>query len=278
MSNKNFHLEENEILSGDDEKICELLANLKRVDAPKNFDFGLKARIAESKTQDFSKPRLFPVLCYIAPLGLAIIVLAVFVVNGLYSFDNDSVAKVDENLDKPTVENVSLPNNSQPERFVATGNSKTEDLENPGGNLNLLYKDKKEINPFSKSSQLAASTRKPKNVLPKVEDDGVGSKDSTSTSPPILVPQEFSSNNSFQVKDVLSIIGIEASFSDKKWKVESVVANSLAGKGGVKVNDIIEAIDGNSLSGETIPAAKTFNGNLTVVRGGKTMEISLQKK
>lgn len=278
MSNKNFPLEENEILSGDEEKICELLGNLQRVDAPKDFDFQLKARIANAKPQDFQAPRFFPILRYAAPLGLAIIILAVVVINGLYSFDDKSVATVIDNQDKPKVENLSSGNNSQPEeKVIAKDDSQAKTAENP--TANLLYKeDKKEISPLIKEPRLVANALNPAVKNSKAAKNSGDSKDSAGTSPNILVPKEFSSNNPIQVKDVLSILGVEANFSDKKWTVKSVTQNSKAERSGVKANDIIEAIDGNNLSGETIPVAKTFNGNLTVVRGGKKMDIKLQNE
>ena len=46
---------EGEILSVGDVKVQQMIKNLHRVDAPKDFDFRLKARIANAKSPIFSR-------------------------------------------------------------------------------------------------------------------------------------------------------------------------------------------------------------------------------
>lgn len=278
MNNKNFQPEENEILSGDDEKIRQMLGNLKRVDAPKDFDFRLKARIADAEPQNFQAPRLFPVLRYAAPLALAIVVLAVVVINGLYSFDNNSVASVPENPGKPKVENSISTNNFQPEEnFIAQDNPPAANMEIIPASAVNSNKPEKKI--FSRDSELAANIKKPGKDEPKKDDNDIRSRVESSENPKVLVPQEFGSNNLLSVREVLLTIGIEANLSDKKWKVKSVTPNSIAERSGVKTDDVIEAIDEKQLSTEPINTKGSFTGKrLIVVRGGERMEISLQNK
>jgi hypothetical protein len=277
MSNKNFQNGENEILSRDEARVRELLGSLERVEAPKDFDFKLKARIANAEPNDY-KPRLFPFLRYAAPLGLAILVLALVVLNGLYSTDVNSIQVAEKTVQNPS-ENISLPDNSQPkEEFVAAGNPTTANSEKP------------EAPSFAANTILAEKSKKPK-IQTRNADNGGGSKDFSFTpKSPILppglnpdkqveIPKDFKNLNSdTSVKDVLSIIGIEASFEKNRWKVNSVKQNSRAERSGVKANDVIEAIDENRLATETI-STKNVNGNkLTIVRGGEKLEIKLQEK
>jgi hypothetical protein len=279
MSNKNFQNGENEILSRDEARVRELLGNLERVDAPKDFDFKLKARIANAEPNDY-KPRLFSFLRRAAPLGLAILILAMVVVSGLYSFDNNSVPSIASNSAANPVVNPSLPDNSQPkEEFVAASNSTTANLEKP------------EAVSFAANTELTEKSKKPKIQNRNTDNNGGGSKDFSFTpKSPILppglnpdkeveIPKDFKNLNSdTSVKDILSIIGIEASFEKNRWKVNSVKQNSRAERSGVKANDVIEAIDENRLATETI-STKNVNGNkLTVVRGGEKLEIKLQEK
>lgn len=281
MSNKNFQNEENEILSRDDARVRDLLGSLERVDAPKDFDFKLKARIANGAPKDV-QPRVFPILRYAAPLGLAVIILAVIVFNGLYSFDRNSVPTIASNSAANPVENLSLPDNSQPQ-FVAASN--TEDLKNPAA-------ETFDVNKFSGNSknELTENLRKPKSAS-QDEKNGGGSTLKAGTQPKIFLPPGISSNKTIEapkdltsalsVKDVLSLIGVEGNFSDNKWKVEAVRQNSQAERSGVKVNDVIEAIDEKDLSTGTISTDSkgTFSGKkLTVVRGGERLEIKLQNK
>ncbi|MET0754382.1 MAG: hypothetical protein ABWZ66_13450 [Pyrinomonadaceae bacterium] len=278
MSNKNFPLGEKEILSGDEEKICELLGNLQRVDAPKDFDFQLKARIANAKPQDFrAAPRLFPILRYAAPLGLAIIVLAVVVINGLYSFDNNSVPTVAGNYVQKPAANVNFPIVNQPNTVeIAETTPSAKDTEIfPAIAVNSA-KPEKRI--FSRDSELAGNIKKPKNSEAQPKNNG-GSLVQSSGNPSVLLPNGFNPNNSYSVKEILSINGIEADFSNKKWKVKSVAQNSIAERSGVKANDVIEAINDRKLSAETVASEGRLNVNkLTVARGREKIEINLKNE
>jgi hypothetical protein len=288
-SNKNFQTEENEILSADDAKVCQMLDALARVDAPKDFDFRLKARIASRKSQDF-KPRLSPILLYAAPLGLLIAVLAAVVINNLYSVDSrTTVPQVADNFTKPTIERINATESSQPgEKTIAASSSNQTNSVNPPANP----EDSDKILTSPRDSELAVN---PKNRKSEKFDSnsGGGSKDFAATNPgnikpkglndikPREAPKNFIVANPISVKEVLSVIGIEATFSDKKWKVESVRQNSQASSSGIRPNDVIEAIDESVLSNETIApsATGTFSGKkLIVVRGAEKIEIKLQNK
>ena len=72
--------------------------------------------------------------------------------------------------------------------------------------------------------------------------------------------------------------GINADFENGKWKVKSVTANSLGESSGVMKDDIIEAIDNQSLASEIIKS-KTFSGKtITVTRNGEKLQIKLRNK
>jgi PDZ domain len=276
MSNKNFQIEENETLSGDDEKVRRMLGALPRVDAPNDFDFRVKARIAAAKPEDFKPRRLFPVLRYVAPLALVVIILGVIVLNNLYSVDSNEMPIV-----QTPAENV----NSQPkEPLVAETNSQTPNA--PIGASNKI-----EVFPEVSKNELVANSKKTFDAKPNAKNDGGGSKvdavkNSRVITPPGIVPnvqveapQDLTTT--YAVKDVLSFIGINATFADKKWKVNSVQQNSPAARSGVRTGDVIEAIDENRLASETISTNSkgTFSGKkLTVARGGEKLEIELQNK
>jgi len=75
------------------------------------------------------------------------------------------------------------------------------------------------------------------------------------------------------VRNVLEILGIAADFSDEGWKVRSVVENGVASRAGIRAGDVIEAIDGQTIKGDTLRrgSAKTF----TVRRDGKQISLNL---
>lgn len=276
---------EDEILSREDEKVRQMLGGLKKIDAPADFDFRLKARIAAARPEDFAPPRLFPILRYAAPLGLAIVVLGILVFNGLYSFDSQTISPVvAENFTQKADEKEKLPVESvSSEKIISAA-------ENAAPNTNIEILSKKENPTFPKNSETAANPEKAKSRKTSIANNGGGSRDSALSKSKVILPQGLTQKKavvqpgisddpvSFSVKDILSPIGIEAVFSENKWKVVSVKKDSLAERSGVKPDDVIEAIDENRISGETV-FIKTFSGkNLNVERGGKRLEIKLQNK
>ena len=90
MINKEFKnkAEEIETLNADDEKLRQMLGGLKKVGAPKNFDFHLKARIANAKPEDFRKPLLLPWLRYVLPLCVIVLLAGFAIFNLSFSAGN----------------------------------------------------------------------------------------------------------------------------------------------------------------------------------------------
>jgi hypothetical protein len=274
---------EKELLSREDEKVRQLLGSLKKIDAPKNFDFRLKARIASTNPDDFAeKSSLFPILRFAAPLGLAVVILGVLVFNGLYSYENQTVVPpLAENFSTKPDEAANLPvANSLSEQFVSAESNAPK----PG----FEDTNKKENQAYPKDLDLAANTAKSKNERRIVKNDGGGSKDSAYTkaqdfklkdlnlNKSAANPNDFNNPKTSSIKDTLSPFGIEAVYSDNQWKVVSIKQNSAAERSGVKPNDIIEAIDKNRVPNETLPAKSSGGRNLNIVRDGKKMEIKLQ--
>jgi hypothetical protein len=79
------------------------------------------------------------------------------------------------------------------------------------------------------------------------------------------------------LREVIGILGIDAGFVGGRWKVRSVTANSTAERAGVHANDVLEAVDTQTLS-ETTSFQGAFSPKvLRVRRDGKLIEIALQK-
>ncbi len=77
---------------------------------------------------------------------------------------------------------------------------------------------------------------------------------------------------------MLSEIGIEIVLEDGKHEVKSVTKNSLAERSGVKVGDVVEAIDGKKISDEPFSGRTIKVKTLTVLRGAKKIEIALSNQ
>ncbi len=94
-----FHLNDCpgcEKTSGEQTRVWQMIDGLTRVDAPNDFNFRVKARIANAKPHNF-QPQFFPVLRYVLPLSVIGLILAFVVFNGIYSLDDKTVSPLAEN-------------------------------------------------------------------------------------------------------------------------------------------------------------------------------------
>lgn len=283
MKYQDFPNNTDEILSLEDEKVRNMIGNLKRVDAPKDFDFRLKGRIANATSTDF-QPRFLPVLRYVLPLSAILVISAFVVLNGLYFPDSQAVSQVAETVPPTNIEQKSPPIVSFTDEQVAA-----KDEKSVGEDLPI----KQEIKPLADKPQFIAvkSLNVPKKnpIIKEKKDNGGGSHDSASSAPSInITPKGINLNStpanssnieipkSLNTQQILSQLGIEAVFSDGSWKVKSVKQDSLAEGSGVKVGDVIEAIDGEKLTDKPITAKTIEIKNLMIVRGTEKIEISLR--
>lgn len=271
---------ETEILSADEQKIREMCLSLKKIDAPKDFNFKLKARIANSKPSNF-QPRFGFTFRYAVPALALIFVLGLLAYNGgfLSSKNNSTIA---ESSVEP--QNPALSKNTATSNFLIPENKKQlkDDVAISSSNQTL---------PKVLENEIASSNpKKTKKDFPENKKDSFnGSRDFDSKRD---IPRQpnFNSNsfpqkpqinettNPISVKEVLLINGISADFENGKWTVKSVTVNSVGESSGVKESDVIEAIDSQTISAETV-FNKTINGKtITVVRDSKKLEIKLRNK
>src|SRR5580765_4061428 len=82
---------ENEEKIYENEPVSKLLGGLKRVEAPNNFDFRVKARIADGKPADRATSWLPATIRYAMPLALLLVVGGYFAFNAYYSKKNVDV-------------------------------------------------------------------------------------------------------------------------------------------------------------------------------------------
>ena len=269
-----------ETLSADEQKLRAMCLSLTKAEAPKDFDFKLKARIASAKPSDF-QPRFGWALRYALPALALILVLGLLAYNGgfLSPKDNQFVAE-----SSVVPQNPELPQNSPPARFAPPEINKQTD-----NNAAAVANPDSQKQPEKTQPQVAGIQNSKNDLRKDKKDSSVRSKVFSLTQDNTNQP-DFNTNsfmpklpnadiqNQIPVNDVLSINGIRANFENGKWKVKSVTANSVGESSGVRENDIIEAIDNQPLSGETING-KNFSGKtITVTRNGKKSQIELRNK
>jgi membrane-associated protease RseP (regulator of RpoE activity) len=290
-------------------RVWEMLGSLGQVKAPGNFNFGVKARIADTKSGNYqTQTSFFPALRYVLPMGFVIILLSFVALSGLYFVGTQETPMASEQQTSTTpVKNEDLPKDD-----LAVSNKTDEDQITSSQQDNLLIADK-DIKSGEKNSdvlvpeikfekqKIAIRTdnkvlvadnkdKKPEIVNTTVieNEDDTRSKDSAGTSSPTIIQPEFDSNKKVDapvnpdsvkptdIKEVLELSGIGTSTEKGRLKVTSIRKNSIAETSGVKVGDLIEAINGKKITDEPLQG-KTINiETITVLRNGETKEIAFK--
>lgn len=271
-----------EILSTDEQKIREMCCSLKKVDAPPDFDFKLKARIANTNPGDF-QPRFGFAFRYAMPALALIFVLGLLLAynDGFWSSKDIPVIAASSNeAIKPD-----LPTNTMASNFSAP-----DDKNQANGNPVSLPSNQESQKAPEKPQVADNILPTPKKDLRENKKDSLGGSKDFGFTRDIPKQPNFNSNSllpnsrdnekstPMSVKDVLLMSGIKADLENGKWTVKSVTANSLGESSGVKENDIIEAIDNQPLSAETV-FNKTVNGEILIItRNGVKSQIKLRIK
>ncbi len=279
---------EQENLSRNDEKIRQILGSLEKVDAPGNFDFQLKSKIANTKSTR-KKLEFWRYFAIGAPSLACLALVAFFAFNRNIPPPQNNVAEAKEpqKIESLPVNNVKQPEVPSVEVAVQTTPETTN-----------FKKESKIIEPKIVEDTVIAKADKPKNVglenkkvLPKkpvVKDNFAGEITSAATDiqKPIL-PKGLNGNSPnlkinetdtvFEIESLLNDLGIETTAENGKLKVKSVRKNSSAERSGIKNNDLIEAIDNQKIAPKET-RKKSFDAkSINVTRDGKTLELKLQQ-
>jgi hypothetical protein len=253
-----------------DEKVAQLLSAMKRVEAPNDFDFKVRARIAAGRPATRPVFGIPVAVRYAVPLVLLVLIGAFFGFNAFYANKQAIAPVVAEKAPPvaapavvPPANNVIAPSaNPMTEEHAAV--RKTETVNNtvvtapakkqPGverpGSANYVDAGREERHLYPRgidpNAKPAANTRVP---------DG-----------PAQIP----------AKEILNLFGVNGAFGGSGWKVESVGTDTLAGRSGVKAGDVIEAINDQPLT-EKMSLKGGFNGKtLRVRRDGTSIQIVLK--
>jgi len=242
--------------------IGEMLRGLKRVEAPGNFDFGLKSKIATGKpaTENGGISRI---IRYAVPAALVLVIGAVLVLNSLYLVGERDVADLPPVAETKTAAPPTI-SRTQPEVDAVAPPPRT-----------IAATDPEAI-----GSKPAVKTR-PKAVENKPRkasaDTPGGSYDAARRLQEPIFPNGLNPNGGSEigVREVFGFLGIDAAFDGRNWTVKAVKERSIGDRVGIKPGDRLKSIDGRSIS-ETSKFKTPFSAkSLTVVRDGKPVNISL---
>ncbi len=297
--------ENTETLGADDEKLRRLLGSLKRVEAPKNFDFKLKARIAGGQPQNYRKPIFAPVLRYVLPLCVVVMLAAFVAFNMSSATDNQDVATSAGKIQPPQnaatpVDQTStspVPSGIVPAAIAATNAAseavnQTESRQIPVAlpSSPKFAAERNETKFVAAKIPAGKSARNNINqTKPSVDGGFEGTRDITQKIDEPLqlkginpAAQKTNADNfargSISLRGILAEIGIEADVVEKNWTILSVKSETPAMRSGLKSGDIIQSIDDKNLSPE-IETVQSFTGKtFRITRGGKLMIIELNTK
>lgn len=280
-----------ENLSESDVQVRQILASLNQAQAPKDFEFRLKARIANANPKAYrtNYKRRF---AYALPASAFAVISAFMVINGNFSGganQADPLAGTTQStmiaapLQNPSNESVAANKTETPKKYallvgigdVANSNNQIE--KNGNGEPTLA------VNP--------KPSEKPKNETPKalVKSTGGFSDDKTvlpvtkvfrprglNPDAKVLTPQDFNSEKPFSLPEILSPLGAEVVSENGKWKVKNVSPNSPAQRSGIMTDDVIETLNGQNLSDASLRGKKVELKKIGVKRGSAQVEINLQ--
>ncbi len=251
-----------------DNRVASMLSALPRVNAPENFEFGVKAKIAARKDVQ-GGVRIVPFLKVAAPLCLLLVFGAFFLFYGPTGDTN--VPEVVQNPSVPaapiarTASEQPVPEQSVPPAPLVSVLGPRADDELAQAQTTAA----RAVEPVRKTQ----TSRRSVNISADVRTSG-GSIDRTLGSANTISPPGLG-GGTIPVADVFGIIGVQADFVGGTWKVSSSKENSMAQRAGIAAGDVIEAIDGRPLAEKT-----TFKGSITptsvrVKRDGKQVELKL---
>lgn len=274
---KKKNMETEEGLSADEAKVRQMLGELKRVEAPKNFGFAVQARIANARPEDFQPVRRSGLvfLRYAVPLALVLMVVSGFVLNGIYNVSDNSVPEV-AGFQPPSAPVVVPPAG----QVVST--EKDSRVTNSGNETRVVpaVEIASVSSPGPRNKKESISSRNTNGG--SIDASGHGRTPIIDLNPsagvPAAPPQPGTMGPAGQipVQSILKIVGITADSSNEGWKVTAVDANSVSEHSGVKTGDHVEAINGQPVTEGTRFSGGLIVKNLRVKRDGKVLDIPLK--
>ena len=257
-----------EAINADERRVVELLGALPRVDAPANFEFGVKARIATQQSRPQSS--LLPFLKIAAPLTLVVLVAAFIVLYGVMPGGETGQPNVVAST--PAVEK-ELPR-SEPVPAPSVAESLPPLIE--GGT------DVATSTPQRRRANARIATT-PKDIAPPVTNGG--SVDRTQIVANLVTPPGIpaihgrnanASASDIPAEEVLEMLGMKVELVKGVFVVRSVTENGVGTRAGVKANDVVEAINDQKLS-EGSKLKGSFSGrSLSIRRDGKPLKLNLK--
>ncbi|MEQ1765764.1 MAG: PDZ domain-containing protein [Pyrinomonadaceae bacterium] len=244
----------------DEEEISRMLASLKTVDAPENFEGGVHSRIAQHRDErSLSRPSLLLAAKFALPLGLLLAAGGFLIVSNDGTLNTDLVPPVDD----PT-HNIAVVDDPQATQSntSTTINENSQIAQVPvnrvGGNTRTV--------PQGGSEDIGLSS-----------DDSTLFPDGVDPRKAKVVNGKPPTGGAISPASVLSMIGISSSCSSKGCVATAVREGSIAATAGIENGDLISEIDGRPINANGISGPFSVS-EITLVRAGKKMTVSIARR
>lgn len=262
----------------DTDEVSNLLGALPRVEAPANFEFGVKARIAAGDVTP--QASLVPFLKIAAPLSFVVLLAAFVIFYGIVPTNDNAPTVAAGDPVQPDVA-VSAPVERQEQSPQVSGLQVPEAVDVPPGTPPVGSGEPRRAEPVRRTSRAESA------ALPQGGRDG--SVDLAIKPANVILPPGFQSvaqrgvnaNNAdagreIPIREVLEMLGVKAEFAGGGWTVRSTADNSIATRSGVRSNDVIEAFNDRDLTEGTTLKAGFAGKSLRVRRDGKQVKLDLK--
>lgn len=254
----------------EEQKISQMLGSLRRVEAPKDFDFHLKARIANAKPSDYQRSGLLPILKYAMPLALFLVVGAGAV--GISSYNTWEAPTAVVEVPKETGETPpAVPDGA---REVAAPVQVTS----PAPAVNAETPSVRPERPLLASNPAPAARQPQRRIVP-VSPAATPEGRSADMTGGIVRPKVICAPGvqckPLEAREAFSRLGLEAVYEGGAWKVKSVKANETAGQLGVKPGDRLKSINSKAVTDRTEFESDLKVTTIQVQRGRETIDLTI---
>jgi hypothetical protein len=258
-------------------EVSALLCALPRVEVPKNFEFGVRAKIAAGSSRRIG---FIPFLKVAAPMGLIFAIAGFGIFYGTRPGQSEvpvaTVSRQDESKAIESARETAVP--AQPPEVA--------------GGAQIIPPSPVMREQTSAMPNRTVAARRTTNSRIVEESVGGASVDRTLESANTILPRGFESGiqrsgsanlnsntarSQTQLRDVFEVLGISADFGDGGWKVRESIADGTAFRAGVRAGDVIRAIDGTTLTQSTRFDGQISVKVLQVIREGQALSFTLGK-
>ncbi len=275
-------------------QLTEMIRSLPKVKAPNDFEFGFRSKLAKAEASKPFSP-IWKFLRFAMPLTAAGLILG-FVIFSSNIFKSENAPQLAE---KPKIEEKSVePKND----LTPTGNLVAEEANNDSEKVEVktveaVIKNQKENTPSEITVNNSKASVKKDPVKDEIRTlDSRHDKDSTQTlestlgiekviRPPGIDPDKVIDSprmpletKAFTAKEILSELGIETNDANGSLKVSGIRKNSAGEVSGIKIGDIVTAIDGQTITDKPLQKGSIQGKTLKIQRDERELDITIRNK